>query len=325
MGGRRALRDPSDIGRIGVIGHERELLLSHQHYSINDMARLYQISRRRVSAWINRWQDAGLVGLYDQPRCGRPLIYNEQEQRQVDQYLKEYPQDVKKIVEEMAQATQKRVSTKTMKRYIKKDYVWKRIKKTTEKSPDPTKYRRSQQLIEKLQRREDQGECDLWYFDGAGFCLSPSVPYAWQPIGAHIKVPTSSHSQRLNVLGFLKRDNSIVPYMIEGAVDATAIIESLDQFSEQLEKRSYVLIDNAPMHRSKAFIQQIPKWVKRGLIVKYLPSYSPELNLIEILWRFMKYYWLPVAAYASFQSLVTAVENILRGFGIEYQIAFKAT
>ena len=113
--------------------------------------------------------------------------------------------------------------------------------------------------------------------------------------------------------------------MIEGAVDATAIIESLDQFSEQLEKRSYVLIDNAPMHRSKAFIQQIPKWVKRGLIVKYLPSYSPELNLIEILWRFMKYYWLPVAAYASFQSLVTAVENILRGFGIEYQIAFKAT
>ena len=27
MGGRRALRDPSDIGRIGVIGHERELLL----------------------------------------------------------------------------------------------------------------------------------------------------------------------------------------------------------------------------------------------------------------------------------------------------------
>ena len=96
------------------------ILLSHQHYSINDMARLYQISRRRVSAWINRWQDAGLVGLYDQPRCGRPLIYNEQEQRQVDQYLKEYPQDVKKIVEEMAQATQKRVSTKTMKRYIKK-------------------------------------------------------------------------------------------------------------------------------------------------------------------------------------------------------------
>lgn len=96
------------------------ILLSHQHYPINDIARFYQVSRRRVSAWINRWQDAGLVGLYDQPRDGRPPIYNEHEQRQVDQYLKKYPQDVKKIVEEMAQDTHKRVSTKTMKRYIKK-------------------------------------------------------------------------------------------------------------------------------------------------------------------------------------------------------------
>jgi transposase len=203
--------------------------------------------------------------------------------------------------------------------------VWKRIKKTTEKSPDPSKYRRSQQLIENFQSREDGGECDLWYFDGAGFCLEPCVPYAWQPIGDYIKVPTSSHSRRLNVLGFLKRDNRIVPYMIEGSVDAKAIIESFDQFSKQIEKRSYVLIDNAPMHRSKAFIQQIPKWVKKGLIVKYLPPYSPELNLIEILWRFMKYYWLPFSAYASFQSLVAAVEALLNSFGTDYRIAFKTT
>ena len=99
---------------------------------------------------------------------------------------------------------------------------------------------------------------------GSDYTLEPCVPYAWQPIGDYIKVPTSSHSQRLNVLGFLKRDNSMVPYMIEGTVDASAIIDSFDQFSENLEKRSYVLIDNAPMHRSKAFIKQIPKWVKRG-------------------------------------------------------------
>jgi hypothetical protein len=36
------------------------------------------------------------------------------------------------------------------------------------------------------------------------------------------------------------------------------------------------------------------------LIIKYLPPYSPELNLIEILWRFMKYYWLPFSAYMFF-------------------------
>ena len=36
-----------------------------------------------------------------------------------------------------------------------------------------------------------------------------------------------------------------------------------------------------------------------------------QLNLIEILWRFMKYYWLPFSAYASFQCLSEAVEEIL--------------
>lgn len=136
-------------------------------------------------------------------------------------------------------------------------------------------------------------------------------------------MPTSNHSQRLNVLGFLKRDNDLVPYMVEGSIDTSVIIECFDQLSQQLDKRAYVLIDNAPMHRSQDFIDQIPKWVKKGLIVKYLPSYSPELNLIEILWRFMKYHWLPFSAYASFQCLVEAVEEILIRVGTEYTINFQ--
>jgi len=302
------------------------MLLSHAHYKLKDIAQVYQIDHRRVSVWMDRWHDCGLVGLYDQPRSGRPPIYSDQEQQKVDDYLQMYPQDIKSIIEEMSKETHKRVSAKTMKRYLKqKVMVWKRIKKMTQKSPDPSKYSRSQHLIENLKIREEQGECDLWYFDGAGFCLTPCVPYAWQPIGDYIKVPTSSHGRRLNVLGFLKRDHHLVPYIIEGSVDASAIITSFDHFSKQIEKRTYVLVDNAPMHRSKAFIQQIPKWVKKGLIIKYLPSYSPQLNLIEILWRFMKYSWLPFSAYTSFESLVAAVGDILSRFGTDYRIAFQIT
>lgn len=180
-------------------------------------------------------------------------------------------------------------------------------------------------MIARLQRREDHGECALWYFDGAGFCLEPSIPYAWQPIGSSIEVPASSHGRRLNVLGFLRRNNDLVPYMVEGSVDSSVIIECFAQLSKQMTQRSYVFLDNAPMHRSTAFIAQIPKWVRRGLIVKYLPAYSPKLNLIEILWRFMKYSWLPFSAYASFKNLLEAVEDILKRFGIDYKIAFQTT
>src|SRR5207245_83914 len=74
----------------------------------------------------------------------------------------------------------------------------------------------------------------------------------------------------------------LVPYLINGAIDTAAVVACIDKFSENLTKKSYMLLDNAPMHRSKAFVRHIPKWVKKGLILKYLPPYSPELNLIEI-------------------------------------------
>lgn len=301
------------------------LLLSHQHYTISQIARVYQVDPRRVSAWITRWQTCGLVGLYDRPRSGRPPLLTPEEQQKVYSYLAQTPKDLKQVVEALVQETTKRVSTKTIKRLLKKSHRWKRIKKAPAGQPAPPHYHRSQELIARLQARERHGECELWYFDGAGFCLEPVLPYAWQPIGTTLTVPTSSHRRRLNVLGFLKRDNTLQPYMIEGTVDSATIIQCFDQLSTQLTKRSYVLLDNAPMHRSKAFIQQIATWTRRGLIIKYLPPYSPELNLIEILWRFIKYAWLPFSAYTSFKHLWQAVEEILTHFGTIYTINFKGT
>jgi transposase len=242
----------------------------------------------------------------------------------VQQLVRKFPREIKRVVEELAKATGKRVSPKTLKRVLKKTgSVWKRIRKAPAKEPDPVKYAHSQALLQRLQQQDAAGDCDLWYFDGSGFCLEPYLPYAWQPLGETLEVPTSSHSKRLNVLGFLNRQNELVSCLIEGSVDTEVIIACMDQFSQQLTKRAYVFVDNAPMHRSHDFIHQIPKWVKRGLIIKYLPSYSPALNLIEILWRFMKYTWLPFSAYTSFASLRRTVAQILKQFGTEYRIDFK--
>ena len=112
--------------------------------------------------------------------------------------------------------------------------------------------------------------------------------------------------------------------MIEGSVDTAVIIEGCDQLSAQIDQRSDVLLDNAPMHRSKAFMEHIPQWVRQGLMVKYVPSYAPELNLSEILWRFITYDWLPFSAYTSFQCLYKAVEDILTRFGTDDTITFQA-
>src|SRR2546430_4457262 len=52
----------------------------------------------------------------------------------------------------------------------------------------------------------------------------------------------------------------------------------------------------------------------------YLSPYSPGLNLIEILWRRIKYTWLPFSAYACLNALSEALEAILSQVGSEYQI-----
>jgi transposase len=61
--------------------------------------------------------------------------------------------------------------------------------------------------------------------------------------------------------------------------------------------------------------EHLEEWKERGITIFdfELPAYSPELNLIEILWRFIKYQWIEIDAYSSWQSLVlSALKNSQR-------------
>lgn len=161
----------------------------------------------------------------------------------------------------------------------------------------------------------------MYYFDESGFSLTPSVPYAWQESDEVIEIPSQKSSQ-INVLGFMNRNNDFHPYMFEQSVHTGVVICCVDLFCETIEKKTVVLMDNASIHRSDEFEDRIPDWEEKGLSIKYLPAYSPELNLIEILWRRIKYDWLPFSAYQCLQAMREALASILRGFGSEYQITF---
>ena len=82
------------------------------------------------------------------------------------------------------------------------------------------------------------------------------------------------------------------------------------------------MLDNASIHRSGAFKAQLEKWQQRGVSLHFLPPYSPELNLIEILWRKVKYEWLPLDAYQSYAHLKKRVLEILSNVGEKLHITF---
>jgi len=177
--------------------------------------------------------------------------------------------------------------------------------------------------LKKLQQGVLRGEQDLFYFDEAGFSLTPSVPYGWQPIGQRIEIP-SSRSSQLNVLGFLDyQGERFAPYVFEGNIDADIVITCMSSFCKTLTRPTTVVIDNAPIHTSAAFQAKIPEWEKQNLFLWFLPAYSPELNLIETLWKKIKYYWLPIDAYKSFEKLDEHLCLVLANIGNEYQICFQ--
>ena len=105
---------------------------------------------------------------------------------------------------------------------------------------------------------------------------------------------------------------------------SATVVGCIDAFCAGLGevKERVLVLDRASVHTSKRFEQARAKWLKQGLQVKHLPSYSPELNLIELLWQAIKYRWLPFSAYESLKALREALEEILLGIGTKYRITF---
>ena len=58
-----------------------------------------------------------------------------------------------------------------------------------------------------------------------------------------------------------------------------------------------------------------------ALILLFLPPYSPELNLIEILWKQAKYHWRSFATWAK-QDLLQEVQALFGGFGTKFKLSY---
>jgi len=96
------------------------LLLSCQGFTTTALMAIFSVHRLTISHWFDAWEAHHFAGLYDQKRCGRPPKLTAEEQGQAQHYLTQHPSDISKVVHLIEQATSKRVSTKTIKRLVKK-------------------------------------------------------------------------------------------------------------------------------------------------------------------------------------------------------------
>jgi transposase len=96
------------------------ILLSFSGKTTTDLMQIFDVDRLTIYHWFDAWETRHFAGLYDHKGRGRPPKLTGEEQEKVHQYIEQYPQDIKKVVHLLEQETSKHVSTKTIKRLLKK-------------------------------------------------------------------------------------------------------------------------------------------------------------------------------------------------------------
>ena len=120
----------------------------------------------------------------------------------------------------------------------------------------------------------------------------------------------------------MSRKNDLFFDVLETTFNSDKAILFMDRFVAQTVKKTIVILDNSPIHKSRKFLAKVEEWKEDDVWIYFLPLYSPELNLIEILWRRIKYQWLPFNAYLGFQNLKERLSFVLDNFGKIYDIKF---
>jgi transposase len=163
---------------------------------------------------------------------------------------------------------------------------------------------------------------DLYYGDESRVSIEPCVPYGWQFAGEEVFMPTAK-GDGLNCFALLTRTNQCLVQTSERTLTSQFIFEQFEDLSMKLKKPAVIVLDNARIHTSRIIKEQIKVWQSRGLYIFYLPRYSPHLNIVETLWRKLKYEWLSPTDYQIKENLFYRINSALKAVGSSLFIRFS--
>ena len=160
------------------------------------------------------------------------------------------------------------------------------------------------------------GESVLMFVDAAHFVQAAFLGFLW--CFERIFVQSPSGRRRWNVLGAYNFvTGELTSVTNDSYITATEVCELLQKLSKQYVGCPIsVVMDNARYQRCKA-VDELAKQLGINLI--FLPSYSPNLNLIERLWKFVKKKCLYNIYYATFEDFKSGISHCLSRIGTEYK------
>lgn len=279
------------VGRVSERAHF--VLLSDQGKSVPEIGALMGYSAQAVYPWLERYQQQGIAGLYDEPRSGRPpnaphLVAIVQAQTGQPPWTFGYAEPgwtVNGLLRHLRQRFRIWISRSTLRRALPvADFVWGRPKLVLPERRDPDEAAKVTHLNAILADATAtilaEDECDMM--------LLPILRATWHRRGAQPRVLTPGQNRKRPVFGTVNLRTGAWHYRLTDRKRSVEFIAALtDLLTTYPAGRIYLLVDNGSIHTSKA----VQQWLNRHdrLQLVYLPSYAGhKYNPTEKVWWHLK-------------------------------------
>jgi transposase len=174
------------------------------------------------------------------------------------------------------------------------------------------------------------GALRLKYLDEAGFSLWSPASYTYIKVGEQKQIRQSKkRGKRLNILGIYSPGQKLNYALSIGSFTQDNFINILDKEAREAAQNraktgadTIIVLDNYSIHKSHQVRAKEKEWQSLGLYLFFLPTYSPELNLIEGEWHQIKTHEISGRMFEDEYDLVKAVKESLthRSAQLGYQL-----
>lgn len=148
----------------------------------------------------------------------------------------------------------------------------------------------------------------LFFADGVHLTYGYQGGYCW--CKERKTIPSAYGRKRANLLGFLDPITyETISVMNDSYLNSDSVCEGLEKLRNRFPKEYIcVILDNAAYQRCKKVMNKAEE-LKINLV--FLPPYSPNLNLIERLWKFLRKKLLANQYYHSFNDFFLAIQQFI--------------
>ena len=156
----------------------------------------------------------------------------------------------------------------------------------------------------------------MYFVDAAHFVLGAFLAILWS--FRRIFVETSSGRQRLNVLGALNAvTREMVSVINTTYINAWSVVELMRKIRDAHPEGKIVLILDNARYQACHVVKSGANMLNIELL--FLPPYSPNLNLIERVWKFIRKKCLNCVYFKDFDLFTKAISGCIAKFGTEYR------